>query len=226
MNRMIERVVVGALQENCYLYAVSDGEVQAGKSRPCVVVDPGDEAELIIARLKKLNWSPQYVLFTHGHYDHISALSGLLAACKNGEFGDCIPKIAIHKKDAHYLGKEALAAHRASLGVAGFAADFYIEPLPEPDILYGEGDTFETLTVLHTPGHTQGGVCLYDAEAGVLFTGDTLFKGDFGRTDLPGGDHNQLRESLKRLLALKGETVVYPGHEESTTIKGEAQLQF
>ena len=229
MEKNIDNVVVGDIQTNCWLYALDDAADSSGK-RLCAVIDPGGNAELIVSRLAQLNWVPRYILLTHGHYDHSAGLPELLAASEKSAGGDTpLPQIGIHRQDAHCLGENSLATHRASMAAAGGSpayVDALWQPLPEADILFEEGDTVGPFKVLHVPGHTAGSVCYYDEKAGILFTGDTLFQGDHGRTDLPGGNMDQLRQSLKRLLSMKGETLVCPGHEETTTIKEEANLQF
>jgi len=230
METRIDNIVVGDIQTNCWLYVLEDAPDSHGK-RPCVVVDPGDEGEAIASRLRDLNWIPRYILLTHGHFDHLAGVPKLLAAFGKGAFGENapLPKIGIHRQDVHYLGKDALSAHRNSFAAAGGNADYVNalwEPLPEADILFEEGDTIGPFKVLHVPGHTTGSVCYHDEKTGILFTGDTLFQGDYGRTDLPGGDWGQLRESLKRLLSLKPETIVCPGHGGATSIKEEANLDL
>jgi glyoxylase-like metal-dependent hydrolase (beta-lactamase superfamily II) len=196
MDKRIECVIVGPIATNCWLYPLND---EPQDKQPCVVIDPGDEASKIISSLKKLNWVPRYVFLTHGHWDHITALPELLEAFKKGTFdNEEPPKIYMHKMDAHHLKNNTLPLH-------------HIE----------DGDTIGPFKVLHTPGHTPGSVCFYDETGGHLFTGDTLFHGDHGRTDLPGGSEEQIRQSLKRLLSLNSEAVVYPGHEETTTVAEE-----
>ena len=192
MHKRIECVIVGPIETNCWLYPL-DAE-PTGK-QPCVVIDPGDEAAKIIPTLQKLNWVPRYILLTHGHWDHVTAVPELLDA-----FGkdDEPPKVYIHRQDVRHLKDNGLSLNH-----------------------FEEGDMIGPLKVLHTPGHTQGSVSFYDEKAGVLFTGDTLFQEDHGRTDLPGGSEEQIRESLKRLLSLDGVTVVYPGHGPTTTVKEE-----
>ena len=217
MEKKIENIVVGDIQTNCWLYLLDDEE----SSRFCAVIDPGDEAELIVSRLRELNWIPRYILLSHGHFDHVAALPKLLEACGKGAFGENIPlpKVCIHRQDAQYVGKDALAAHRRSFAAIGAAyVEARWEALPEADTLFEEGDTLGPLKVLHVPGHTPGSVCFYDEKTGVLFSGDTLFQGGYGRTDLPGGDWNELCQSLKRLLSMPSEIVVCPGHGSATTV--------
>ena len=224
MEKKIDFVTVGDIQTNCWLYAAEELSGTAGK-RPCVVIDPGEEAEIIISRLQKLNWIPAFIFLSHGHFDHVAALPDLLEACGKGAFGPGpLPKVGIHRLDAEYLGKDALAVHRNSMSVAG-GSPAYVnalwKPLPGADILFEEGQEAGPFRILHTPGHTPGSVSFYDEKANVLFSGDTLFRSGFGRTDLPGGDWEQLRKSLKQLLSMKEEIVVCPGHGDATTIKEE-----
>ena len=209
MEKKIECVVVGDIQTNCWLYALDDARNSAGQ-RPCAVIDPGDEAALIISHLKDLNWVPRYILLTHAHFDHLLALPGLLEAFEKGSFREGsssgpLPKIGIHRLDAEYLEKQAL---------------------PAADILFEEGDQSGPFRVLHLPGHSPGSAGFYDEKTDVLFSGDTLFRGNYGRTDLPGGNFQQLRQSLNRLLSMNGEIVVCPGHGPATTIKEEAAFGF
>ena len=209
MNSKIDCVVVGPIETNCWLYPLEEeadktsGDKTSGEKQCCVIIDPGDEAGRIISRLLELDWVPKYIFISHGHFDHIMALPGLIEASRKGVFGPCpMPKIGIHRLDAHYFGK----------------------PMPEANILFEEGDRAGPFKILHIPGHTQGSVGLYDEKTGYLFSGDTLFKGDWGRTDLPGGSEEQIRQSLKRLLSMDGEIIVCPGHGPTTSIKEELSL--
>ncbi|MDR1803151.1 MAG: MBL fold metallo-hydrolase [Treponema sp.] len=225
MDKRIECVVVGLIETNCWLYPLDDGST--GK-RHCVVIDPGDEAPSIISQLTKLDWVPRYIFLTHGHFDHVLALSDLLEAFGKGVFGDeTPPQTGIHRLDADYLGKDALTVHRRSFTAAGESPAFLDsvwKNLPEADTLFEEGCTAGPFKVLHLPGHTPGSVGFLDEKAGVLFSGDTLFRGNWGRTDLPGGSEEDILKSLKRLLALDGEIRVYPGHGPATSITNEAGL--
>jgi glyoxylase-like metal-dependent hydrolase (beta-lactamase superfamily II) len=143
-------------------------------------------------------------------------LPDLFEACKQGLFSqNPPPKIGIHRLDAAYLGKDALSIHRDSFVVAGGDPAFVEalwKPLPEADVLFEEGDAAGPFKVLHLPGHTPGSVGFYDEKTSVLFSGDTLFKGNYGRTDLPGGNEEQIYKSLKRLLSMNAEILVCPGH--------------
>ena len=225
-DKKIDCIIVGDIETNCWLYRL---EEEQGGLKPCVIIDPGDEAGKIIARLKGLAWVPRYIFLTHGHFDHIMALPDLAEAFANGTFGSsATPKTGIHRLDAHYLGKGAFTAHRNSYSAAGgnpAEVGALWKPMPDADILFEEGDKAGPFRVLHIPGHTQGSIGLYDEEAGVLFSGDTLFKGDWGRTDLPGGNEDQIQQSLKRLLSMDVNIAVYPGHGPATSI-GEERQKF
>ncbi len=181
---------VGALRANCYvLYDES--------RRDALVVDPGGDADAI---LRALAGRKPTVLLTHGHFDHTGALPA---------FADA--RIWMHALDAPMLSD-------ASLSVGAEFGD--TAPRPPATDYVQEGDELSLcglrVHVLHTPGHTPGGVC-YDIE-GALLTGDTLFAHGYGRVDYPGGDQRALIRSLRRLLALHGRTY-YPGHEEAGLIR-------
>jgi glyoxylase-like metal-dependent hydrolase (beta-lactamase superfamily II) len=219
---MITLLEVGALATNCWLYAWDDAQddALAGGIRDCAVIDPGAEAEAIIAQLERLKLRPRYILLTHGHFDHVAALPALAA-----HYRESPPTIAIHRDDRDYLGAASRQAHRAGFTVAaGNAAyvDALWEDMPEADELLDEGSVIGPFTTLHLPGHTPGSAAFYDKQAKVLFCGDTLFRNGFGRTDLPGGNWSQLRQSISRLFAMDRDIKVYPGHEGTTTIGAEA----
>ena len=224
MQKKIDCIRVGDIETNCWLYPLDD---ETAGARPCVVIDPGGDADLIIGRLKEVDWVPSFIFLTHGHLDHLAALPDLIEAFEKGVFGNSpVPKVGIHRGDANYLGKDALQVHIDSfIAVGGNAA--YVKalwkPLNDAGILFEEGDEAGPFRVLHIPGHTPGSVGFYDEKEGVLFSGDTLFKMSWGRTDLPGGNEDLLQQSLKRLLSMKGETTVLPGHGPVTTIKDEAR---
>jgi glyoxylase-like metal-dependent hydrolase (beta-lactamase superfamily II) len=241
-NKNITGLTVGAIATNCWLYPLSpesSGKLPSlpvGK-RPCAVIDPGAEAGRITALLNQLGLYPVLILLTHGHFDHLAALPELVKA-----FGEAAPdqevapsalpstpRIAIHRDDAPYLGPEAYSVHAESFTAASgnsWYVDRFWNPMPSPTVLLNGGDTIGPFTVLHLPGHTPGSIGFWDREEGVLFSGDTLFRRGVGRTDLPGGDWARLQESLRTLFTLDGDTAVYSGHGEETTIGEEAGTVF
>jgi hydroxyacylglutathione hydrolase len=198
---IIACVTVGALEENCYLYACP-------KTREAVIIDPGDEAQRILEAIQEHRIVPKYIINTHGHIDHICAID---------EVSEVYPvPLAIHPADLPMYTDE-------------YHAQIYGRSAPlvkrKPDILLKEGDriTFGTLTleVLHTPGHSPGSVCLV-SQPHCVFSGDTLFQRGIGRTDLPGGNYGQIERSIrKKLYTLADDLVVFPGHGEPTTIAEE-----
>jgi len=206
----IIKLTVGPIETNCWIYPFSDGTA--------AIIDPGDEADKIISTLLKSRLKPKYILLTHGHFDHICALPYLVTAFP-GKF-----KIAVHCNDGEYLGPDAHNIHKESIIAAvgnTSLLDMSWSEMPPADILLEEGSTIGSFTVLHLPGHTPGSAAFWDKEAGVLFSGDTLFAGGYGRTDLPGGDSKALASSLHRLFEMDGNIEVYPGHGDITTIGRE-----
>ncbi|MGE5654918.1 MAG: MBL fold metallo-hydrolase [Bacillota bacterium] len=193
---------VGLLSTNCYI--IWDTSNQA------VVVDPGGHAEKIQHEIQKRGLSLQMVINTHGHVDHIAANAELVAGAN--------AKLAIHRLDSVYLNDDKL----------NMAGHFHIKLQPlQPDVLLEDGDELTVGTmrfrVIHTPGHTPGGICLQVEDA--LFSGDTLFSGSVGRTDLPGGDQDQLLRSLReKIVPLPDTLTVYPGHDR-TTVLGQEKLR-
>ena len=162
----------------------------------CLVIDPGYEPERVLSEVARLNKTIEAVLLTHGHFDHVGAVRTLAAET------DC----------QVYLNEQDL-----SMPTQLTAGPLYYTHL------YKEGDVLNLagvkLRVIHTPGHTPGSVCLVAEDA--IFSGDTLFEGSCGRTDLPGGDWATILKSLKRLAQLEGDFQVYPGHGPSTTLEDE-----
>jgi glyoxylase-like metal-dependent hydrolase (beta-lactamase superfamily II) len=223
-NYTIKPVIVGPLETNCWLYPLADQADPAFDGRrPCAVIDPGDDPERIIEQMEALSLYPRYFLLTHGHFDHISALAVLAARYA----GPAAPEIAIHREDADCLGPEEDRVRRSAPGGAVEAnrlLDFEAD-LPLPGILLSGNERIGPFTVLHLPGHSPGSVAFYDPAAGVLFSGDTLFRDDVGRADLPGGNNVRLEESLRRLFALDGGTMTCPGHGPVTTI-GEERRRY
>jgi glyoxylase-like metal-dependent hydrolase (beta-lactamase superfamily II) len=216
IKKYINRLIVGPVDTNCFIYFPEGG---ADAVLGAALIDPGAEPDVIIDALGKLSLVPRHIVLTHGHFDHIGALAALASFYKNYE-----PVIAIHRLDAEYLGPGSLEVHRASVAAAMGDASI-VEGWDEPPAagrLLEDGDVIGPFTVLHLPGHTPGSAAFWDKEAGVMFTGDTLFMKDYGRTDLPGGDGRAMRKSLRRLFAMDGKIEAYPGHGASTLIGREA----
>ncbi|MBI2970894.1 MAG: MBL fold metallo-hydrolase [Candidatus Aenigmarchaeota archaeon] len=192
---------LGPVHTNCYL-VVSGSEA--------MVVDvPHGCSEKVVHELVKADAKLLYMVNTHGHWDHITE-NALLREKTNA-------RIACHKLDEDRL-RNPSALMKPPIPVAPSRADVYLE----------SGNTITvgglSFAVLHTPGHTPGSICLYENNEHVVFTGDVLFSGTYGRTDFPGGDDRQMRASLQRLAALPKKTTVYPGHGEATAIGAEEWL--
>lgn len=191
---------LGDFMANCYIVACSE-------TRQALVIDPGVPDPWIQSCVTENDLTVAGIVLTHGHLDHIGGVGWV-----KGWTG---APVAIHEADADYLTSPSLN------GSLYFGTQV---TAPPADRLLQDGDEIEAgrlrLRVIHTPGHSPGGICLYTP--GHLFAGDTLFAGSIGRTDLPGGGLRTLIQSIKaRLLALPPETVVYPGHGPSTTIGDE-----
>ena len=195
--RKIIREVVGPLETNCYFIIVASN---------AIIVDPGGDASRLLNLIKKFQLSINLYLLTHSHYDHIAALGELLRYVK--------APIAIHTDDADSLADPRTNFSMLMGDPQSYKAD---RLLSDGDIIKLSGEDF---TVMHTPGHTPGSISLLGD--GFILSGDTLFRQGIGRTDIPGGSENQIYKSLRKLLELPSETIVYPGHGESTTI-GEAK---
>ena len=196
---ILEKLVVGPLGTNCYI--VADEKVKQG-----MIIDPGYHHTVILDEVRELDLKIEYIVLTHGHFDHIAAL-GMVSAAVDA-------KVAIHSDDVKVLEDKLLGSFTNIIGRA----------MPSPDLILKDGEEIKvgelTFKVLHTPGHTPGGICLYGQ--GVCFSGDTLFNAGVGRTDLSGGDSQQIQKSIKeKLLTLSDETKVYPGHGPETTIGAE-----
>ncbi len=201
----LDIIIAGAYENNCYIIRSNNN------TQYCVLIDTALESEPIIAFLNKNKLDPAALLLTHGHADHIAAIPALK---KNRPE----MKIYIHSADA-----QMLTSPQKNLSM------FAGKPvLPGPaDVLVCDNQELNiadmTFRVLHTPGHTDGGVCYYLPSENIVFTGDTLFDGSIGRTDFPGYDiekkQAQLIEGIKsRLLTLPADTVIYPGHGTASTI--------
>ena len=196
---IVKKVVVGPFASNCYI-------VSAESNQEGMIVDPGDEAEVILKNIKDLGLDIKSIVLTHGHIDHIGAVKEVKEATG--------AEVAIHADDAQALQENSVSA------MFGLSCP---TPLPADRLLNG-GDSIDIgdlhFLVVHTPGHSPGGICLVGE--GMVFSGDTLFNYGIGRYDLPGGSYNQLMNSIHtKLMVLPDNTIVYPGHGPDTTIGAE-----
>ncbi len=196
---IIKRMELGPFASNCYI--IGSETTQEG-----MIVDPGAGAEEILQTVKDLKLSVKIIAITHGHIDHIGAVKEV----KEGTGAE----VAIHQDDAPVLSGRSMS---------NMFGQAYPAP-PVPDRLLKGGDSLSIgelrFLVLHTPGHSPGGICLYGQ--GVVFTGDTLFNYSIGRTDFPGASFNQIMNSIyTKLMVLPDNTMVYPGHGPSSTIGAE-----
>lgn len=196
----VEQLIVGPLFSNCYI--VWDNNVKQG-----AIIDPGEDTQTILRRIKELSIEIKYILATHGHFDHVGAVATLKRETN--------AKFLAHKGDFFFIEDGENAARRWG---------FNIEQPPKPDRFIEDGDIIEVgdfeLEVLYTPGHSPGGVSFLHNR--MVFCGDTLFQGNTGRTDLRMGSFEELAKSIKtRLYTLPDDTIVYTGHGPTTTIGAE-----
>ena len=192
----IDSIQVGPIMTNCYLLCDDAAGV-------CCVIDPGDEPARVEQMVQRSGCELRYILLTHGHFDHCTGVAGLL---------ETWPELPVY-------------IHRGDV-TDGSGGDLLFHRLGEKNQrYYKEGDKLTvgglTLDVLETPGHSTGSVCLLVEGQGVLFAGDTLFRGSCGRCDFPGGDYRAMLKSLARLGALEGQYTVYPGHDSATDMDYE-----
>ncbi len=191
----------GLLRSNVYL--VFDKE-----TREALIIDAGGGTEYVMREVRKRDLKPKYILLTHGHFDHVFELEDMKEAVGTESY--------IHREDLQTI--ETL--WDSGLSIFGIKMS-----KPRVDRCFDGEPSFsigsQIVRVIHTPGHTPGSVCYFLPESNILFTGDTLFQGSIGRTDLPGGDSSAMEKSLKRLLSLGEDVVIYPGHGSKTTMERE-----
>ncbi len=197
---IIIRLVVGSLSANCYIV----GSETSGEG---MVIDPGGNADVISRAILDSELDIKIIVLTHGHSDHIAALYDIQE--RTGA------QVAIHIEDADFL--EGRGSHSSQFGIS------YPTPHP-PDRLLHEGDIINVsdleFTVMHTPGHTPGGICLLSGDR--IFTGDTIFRRGIGTTIMPGTSRRKLIESIQtRIMVLPDNTTIYPGHGRETTVGAE-----
>jgi glyoxylase-like metal-dependent hydrolase (beta-lactamase superfamily II) len=202
---MIETIVVGPIGANCFV-------VSSGENGGAAIIDPGGDPDLIFRCVDKHGCRPLYIVNTHAHPDHTAANAEVC-----GRYG--VP-VFIHALDAPLLAR--MEEWGAFIGIP-------CPPSPAPERLLQEGDLLAvdrlSLKIIHTPGHSPGSICLYGKIPGgdrVLFAGDTVFAGSVGRTDLPGGSHKELIQSIQdKIISLPEETRILPGHGPATTVGSE-----
>lgn len=189
-------LMVGPIMTNCYILCDEAAKV-------CAVIDPGDEAGRIEEEIASSGCTPTMILLTHGHFDHCTGVAGLLEKW---------PELPVYIHEADVVDTVGDQLKFCRLG-------------EKNQRYYHEGDKLTvgnlTLDVMETPGHSQGSVSLLVEGQHVIFSGDTLFRGNCGRCDLPGGDYRAMVRSLGRLGKLEGQYTVYPGHEEATDMDYE-----
>ncbi|MGB9911119.1 MAG: MBL fold metallo-hydrolase [Microgenomates group bacterium] len=194
----VEKIVVGQLRTNCYL-------VWEEESNEGVIIDPGDDGEYLIEKINQLGFSPKFILATHGHFDHILAVTELKLVFN-------IPFL-IHQKDLFLLKRASQSAK--------FFTGINPEPILPPDKFLEEGQEIvfqkEKIKVLFTPGHTPGSVSFLAEN--FLFSGDLIFADGVGRTDFSYSSYKDLEKSIKRIFLLPPQTIIFPGHGEEFGIK-------
>ena len=199
---ILKKLELGMFASNCYV--VGDESTKEG-----MIIDPGADAKQILNTIEDLGLNIKVIVLTHSHMDHVGALAEVKEATG--------AEIAIHADEAQFLQRQP----------ARHIFNPFSQPLPPIDRLLNEGDTIDIgslhFRVLHTPGHSPGGICL--VEEGIVFSGDTLFNFGIGRADFPGASYDQEIDSIQtKLMTLPDNTVVYPGHGPDTTIGVERKV--
>ncbi|PIS08874.1 hypothetical protein COT75_04275 [Candidatus Beckwithbacteria bacterium CG10_big_fil_rev_8_21_14_0_10_34_10] len=199
----VKTLVVGQMQTNCYFFYDENFE-------EAVIIDPGDDPDFIKNKINDLELKPQAILGTHAHFDHLLGVN----------------ELSLDFKIPFYLHKDDNKILKRMTRTASFFIKTDVGPAPQVNKYLKEGQIIKvgslSLKVIHTPGHTQGGVCFYCQKEKILFSGDLLFAhGGYGRTDLEGGNEEMLFKSIKKILKLAVNTIIYSGHGPKTTIKNE-----
>jgi len=201
---IVRGIVVGVFAENCWV-------IGSRRTREAIAIDPGDQAEEILAMARDMGVEIKVIANSHAHVDHILGVRDVQRATG--------ARFLMHPE-------EVQIAQAAPRFIGAMFSGQVVEPPPDPDAFLADGDEIDVagvkLKVIHTPGHTPGSLAFYTE--GMLFSGDTLFQGSIGRTDLPGGDYEQEMASIvEKLLLLPDETIVLPGHMQETRIGVERQ---
>ncbi len=196
--------VVGMVATNCYF-------IKNTETDEMIIVDPADQAALLIRRIDELGGKPAGILLTHGHFDHILAVKALRSQYNI--------KVYIHEKDEDVMDNPML----------NLSGMWSTPCSAHADVLVKEGDILELagfrIKVYHTPGHTHGSCCYYFENEKFLISGDTIFFGSYGRTDFPTSSQRDMENSVRRMLSiLPDDTVIYPGHDSYTTVANEKRI--
>lgn len=200
ISMKIVKYSLGQLQANCYF--VTYGQ-------DCLIIDPADDASFILEELQRQNLNLMAMLATHGHFDHIGASGEIQLSLKAPLF--------IFKEDQFLIDRLGESANYFLGFDPHIVQPINVKYLDEKNPQFPIFD----LQIIKTPGHTPGSACFYDEKENTLFTGDTLFKGAVGRTDLSYSNKEDLKKSLKKIFALPDEAIIYPGHEEETILQEE-----
>ncbi len=199
----IQRYALGQMQANCYVIT-SDSQ--------CLIIDPADDASFILETIQSKNLTIAGILATHGHFDHVMAA---------GEIQLSVPSIPLHIHPADRFLLDRLG--ETAKYFLGFDP-VVVKPQNFFDLKPGRLSVGKfDFTILETPGHTPGSICMYFQKAGVIFTGDTLFKDGIGRYDFSYSSKQDLKNSIKKILELPSETIIYPGHGEDSIIEEEKE---
>jgi hydroxyacylglutathione hydrolase len=207
MSLTIITIPVGQMQSNCYI-------VVDEKTNKCLIIDPGDDWEYLISKIQEQNLAVTAIIATHGHFDHIMGVFPIQRMF-NVSF-------LIHKND-EFLLQNMQSSARHFLNVEAGPVPIADCNLKDKEAILLGANKFE---IIHTPGHTPGSICLYNKKDKILFTGDLVFaEGGVGRTDFSYSNQSELEKSIARVFKLPEDTIIYPGHGSSTTIKNELRIK-